>query len=492
MKFNKTIATTLLCAVVCGCTAYGVQSGLTAAAATQSVSTQTAVVSTNESTNTKAAVSADDNTGAATTASANDTVSKSAGTTASTSAGSFTGLTTLLDTSGLFTERDLEQTADTSDATQISLTDGQDVTISSEGVYLVTGSASNATIIVDAADTDKLQIVLDGVTITNQSAPAIYVKSADKVFVTTVGDNALSTTGAFSADGTTNLDAVIFSKSDLVLNGTGSLTISSTANGISGKDDLKFTGGTYTITATKDAIEAHDSIRISDGNFTINAGKDAFHSEYDDDDSVGYVYIAAGTFAITAGDDGIQGTTYTIIDGGTFTISGAEGIEGTGVQINGGSITIDASDDGINAASKTTQFSPFIEINDGVITITMGQGDTDALDSNGSLTINGGTVDITGQSAFDYDGAGALNGGSVTFNGSPVNALTQTGPGGHGGMGGNGGMGGRGGKGGRGGMGGFDNGSGTGGFDNGSGMGGNDRSGDSSGTGDLPQGNGAL
>ena len=110
-------------------------------------------------------------------------------------------------------------------------------------------------------------------------------------------------------------------------------------------------------------------------------------------------------------------------------------------------------------ASKTSKLSPFIEINDGVITIKMGQGDTDALDSNGALTINGGTIDITGQSAFDYDGAGALNGGSVTVNGSAVNALTQTGPGGHGGMGGHGGRGGF---------------------------------GDNSGMGDSPQGNGDL
>ena len=342
MKFNKIIATTLLCAVVCGCTAYGVQNGLTAAAAAENVSTQAAAVSTEESTNTKAA-SVNDNTGTTAATSANGTESTSAGTeqsvtsqadteqdntsaSGSASASSFTGLTTLLDTSGLFTERDLEQTADKSSATQITLTDGQDVTISSEGVYWIIGNASDVTIIVEAADTDKVQIVLDSVTITNQSAPAIYVKSADKVFVTSTGDNTLSTTGAFNADGTTNLDAVIFSKSDLVLNGTGSLTITSTANGISGKDDLKFTGGTYTITAAKDAVEAHDSIRISDGNFTINAGKDAFHSEDDDDDSVGYIYIADGTFNITAGDDGLQGTTYTIIDGGTFTITAEEGI----------------------------------------------------------------------------------------------------------------------------------------------------------------------
>ena len=467
MKFNKTIATTLLCAVVCGCTAYGVQSGLSAAAAaTESVSTQAAVTSTNDSANTqvsaastndtantKSATSTNDTANTKAAASTNDVASTSTSTaqnvTAKTEASvsTFSALTTLIDTSNLFTERDLEQTADTSDATQIALTDGQDVTISSEGVYFVTGSASNVTIIVDAADTDKVQIVLDGVTITNDRTPAIYVKSADKVFVTTVGDNALSTTDAFSADGTTNTDAVIFSKSDLVLNGTGSLTITSTANGISGKDDLKFTGGTYTITAAEDAVEVHDSIRISDGNFTINAKKDAFHSEDDEDDSVGYIYIAGGTFEIAAGDDGLQGTTYTIIDGGTISITASEGIEGTGVQINGGNITINASDDGINGASKTSKFSPFIEINDGVITVNMGQGDTDAIDCNGNLTINGGTIDITAQSAFDYDGTGTLNGGTITVNGSAVTALTQTGPGGGRGgfQNGNGGFGGHGG-----------------------------------------------
>ena len=395
MKITKTIAISLLCLTVSGATAYGAQSGLTAASTNYSTITQSA----------------------AATADADNTADAASGST-------FRGLTTLIDTSSLFTERDLEQTADTADATQIALTDGQDVTISAEGVYILTGSAENATIIVEAADTDKIQLVLD------QNAPAIYVKSADKVFVTSAGENALSTTGALGADGTTDLDAVIFSKSDLVLNGTGSLTISSTANGISGKDDLKFTGGTYTITAAKDAVEAHDSIRISDGTFTIDAGKDAFHSEDEDDDSVGYIYIAGGTFEIKAGDDTIQGTTYTIIDGGSFTISAAEGIEGTGVQINSGSISITASDDAINAAGKTSKFSPFIEINDGRISIDMGQGDTDAIDCNGSLTINGGTIDITAQSAFDYDGTGTLNGGTITVNGSAVTSLTQTGLGG--------------------------------------------------------------
>ena len=126
-----------------------------------------------------------------------------------------------LDTTDMFTARDLEQTADLSEAQSYTITDGQTIEITSEGVYVITGTASNASIVVEAGDEDKVQIVLDGVSITNDSAPCIYVKSADKVFVTTTdSENSLTVTGTFSADGDTNTDAVIFSKDDLVLNGT--------------------------------------------------------------------------------------------------------------------------------------------------------------------------------------------------------------------------------------------------------------------------------
>ena len=188
-------------------------------------------------------------------------------------------LTTLIDTTDLFSERDLEQTVDTTSAKKIVMTSGQNTTISEDGTYVISGSAENSSIIIDADKESKVQLVLDNLTIKNTSAPAIYVKKADKVFVNIDGNNTLAVTGSFTADGETNTDAVIFSKSDIVFNGTGSLEISSTDNGISGKDDIKITGGSYTITVKSDAVEAHDSIRISDGEFTINAGKDAFHSE---------------------------------------------------------------------------------------------------------------------------------------------------------------------------------------------------------------------
>ena len=327
----------------------------------------------------------------------------------------------------IFTDRDLEQTADLTSAEKYTVSDSSDITITSEGVYVITGTAENCTVIVDAASEDKVQIVLDSVSITNTDSPAIYVKSADKVFVTTTDSTStLTVTGAFTADGTTNTDAVIFSKDDIVINGTGTPNISSTGNGITSKDDLKITSGTLNITCTDDALEANDSVAVAGGNITIDTDKDGIHCENDEDDTVGYVYICGGTLDITSDDDGIHGTTIVQIDGGTITVNGHEGIEGTYIQINDGVITVSASDDGINAASKSNSYTPTVEINGGDLTIKMGSGDTDAIDSNGNLYVTGGNINITAQSAFDYDGAGQMTGGTMIVNGTQITALTNS------------------------------------------------------------------
>lgn len=335
------------------------------------------------------------------------------------------GHTALIDRDNLFTERDLTQEADFTDASSITLESENDVTISEEGIYVITGTAENTTIVIDA-DAAKVQLVLDNVTIANDNTPAIYVKSADKVFVTTIGDNNLTVTGSFTSDGDTETDAVIFAKDDIVFNGTGTLSISSTKNGISGKDDIKFTGGSYNITSSADAVEANDSILINDGSFVIKSEKDALHSENSDDTSVGSIYISGGTFNIDAESDGIQATTTLVIDGGTISVNASEGLEATYVQLNGGKIDISASDDGINASPKGKGFDTVIEINDGNLTINMASGDTDALDTNGDLYINGGTVDITAQFAFDFDNKAELNGGTVTVNGETITEITNS------------------------------------------------------------------
>jgi hypothetical protein len=206
-----------------------------------------------------------------------------------------------------FSARDLEQTADLSGAETITLESGRDVTITQAGVYVLRGTAENTTVTVEAGDEDKVQLVLDGVSIVNADFPCIYVKNADKVFLTTTEtENVLTVTGTFRADGDTGTDAVVYAKDDLTLNGTGTLTVSSTDNGISCKDDLKITGGTLNITCAADALEAQDSIRIAEGSITIVTEKDGLHAEDSDDDTTGYVYISGGTLSVKAGDDAIH------------------------------------------------------------------------------------------------------------------------------------------------------------------------------------------
>ena len=194
--------------------------------------------------------------------------------------------TSVISTSDIFTDRDLEQDIDTSDATTYDIEDNKNVTIDSEGIFVISGTAKNVSIIVDADDEDKIQLVLKDVTITNSDMPCVYVKNADKVFITTMSTNSLSVTGTFTSDGETSTDAVIFSRDDVVFNGNGSLTIQSSDNGISSKDDIKITGGTITINCVNDALETHEMIAVAGGNLTIKTSKDGFHAEYDDNDTI--------------------------------------------------------------------------------------------------------------------------------------------------------------------------------------------------------------
>ncbi len=330
----------------------------------------------------------------------------------------------------MFTKRDLKQSADLAGSVSCTVVDGEDIHITEAGVYVLSGAAGDVTVYVEAGKVDKIQLVLDGVSITNLDAPAIYVKSADKVFVTTDRDSSLSVTGTFS--GSDKADGVVYSKCDIVFNGDASLTINSTKNGIVGKDDLKITGGTYTVTAANVAIEANDSIRIADGTLNLTAGTDGLHAENGDDNSKGYIYIAGGAITIQAQDDGIHAASVIQVNDGKITVSAAEGMEGTYIQINGGAISINAQDDGINAGQKSASYRATIEINGGAVTVVMASGDTDGIDSNGDIVINGGTVDVTGGSSFDYDGTAAFNGGTIIVNGQTLSYIPNQQMGGRG------------------------------------------------------------
>ncbi|MBR5112571.1 MAG: carbohydrate-binding domain-containing protein [Clostridia bacterium] len=342
-----------------------------------------------------------------------------------------------------FTERDLDPSYEKKDAKNIILSgdsassddasvkiNGSSVTITGEGVYEISGKLTDGSITVDAGESDKVQLVLSGAEITNSTGAAIYVKSADKVFITLADgtENTLSDTGAEykQTDGEKSIDGVIFADSDLTLNGNGSLTVNAGyKHAIVSKKDLKITGGKYEITSTEKALEGENSIRICSGEFNIKAGDDALHADEEEDKEKGYIYISGGKFTIDSGDDGIHAVTILTIDGGSFDIKAHEGLEATQVIINDGTIALNASDDGINAAQKSDQYDPKVEINGGEITISMGQGDTDAIDSNGSIAINGGKIDITAQFPFDYETEGKINGGEVTVNGEKVTEMTN-------------------------------------------------------------------
>ena len=162
----------------------------------------------------------------------------------------------LIDVSNLFSTRDKEQTADLKGAVTYTLEDNKNIEITEAGTYVIKGNASNSTIQVEVGDEDKVQIVLDGVTIENDNLPCIYLVNADKLFITTAenSENQLTVSSEFTTYNGKNADAVIYAKDDIVINGTGKLIINSSDNGISCNNDLKITGGELDITSTADAI----------------------------------------------------------------------------------------------------------------------------------------------------------------------------------------------------------------------------------------------
>ena len=218
----------------------------------------------------------------------------------------------------------------------------------------------------------------------------------------------------------------------LIKNGTFNIT--NVNDAIDASTNVEIDSGDFNIkTSNTDAdssakgIKANNNILIKKGNIDIDSSDDAIHSN-------NTIEIDNGKITITSDDDGIHADSLVVINDGTININAHEGIEATYVKINGGTININASDDGINAAKKSTDYTPTVEINGGNITIKMGSGDTDGIDSNGNIYVNGGTINITGQSAFDYDGEAKNNGGTIIINGETTNTITNQMMGGKGGM----------------------------------------------------------
>ena len=330
-----------------------------------------------------------------------------------------------------------KETKSTKTKTVINSSTNEEIVLNDEsyeitkgGTYTFTGKISNGSITTNTDD--EVKLILNSVTINNDNGASIEINGNGNTNIVLEGENTLTSGTSYSNQ---DVDGVIYSKADLTISGDGTLNVTSNyEDGIVSKDDLEILGGVINVNSMDDGIKGKDSVTIENANVTINAGGSGIKATNEEDFEKGYIEIKSGSFNINATDNGIKSITKLTINGGTFNISSSECLESTYIVINDGDISINASDDGINASVKSTFMTPTIEINGGTINITMGQGDTDGLDSNGNLYINGGSLNINAQSPFDYDGEGKLNGGTVIVNGSEVTELSNQMMGGPGGM----------------------------------------------------------
>lgn len=356
----------------------------------------------------------------------------------------------VVDTETVFTDRDQADTYEEDRAARIQfngstvsctsnavIIDGTTVTITDEGTYILSGTLDDGMVIIDTDKENKVQLVLDGAHITSAACAPIYVRQADKVFITLEAGtvNSLSNGGTFEAIDENNIDAVIFSKEDLTLNGSGSLTIESPAgHGIVSKDELTVTGGTFTITTASHGLNGKDNVCIGGGSFTIAAGKDGIQADNADDPALGFVYISGGTFAISAEGDGISASGTLQIDGGSFDIiSGGGSVNGEAHSSNnwggfgggmgggpgggpggwgGRSSDTTTTDTGDSTSMKGIKADGDLAINGGSFTMDCAD---DAVHSNTNVTVTGGTFTVaTGDDGFHAEENLTVSNGNIT------------------------------------------------------------------------------
>lgn len=290
-----------------------------------------------------------------------------------------------------------------------SLKDGN-VVITKAGTYVLSGEF-NGSIITDVSDEAVVHIVLNGVSITNDTSAAINAATGKKVIITLVEgtENTLSDGSSYTyAAGEDEPDATLFVKNDLTINGEGSLTINSNYDtGIKAKDNLILISGNITVNSIQKAIKGSDSVTVENANIIINAE-----------------------------DDGITTDGAMVINGGSIKVEkSGEGLEAVTIDINGGDIEIISSDDGINARGvlddaatdqekeaygMQNQADTYFRITGGVVNVNA-QGD--GIDSNGQVYIEGGELYISGSTSggngsMDYNGEAVITGGTFVCSGT--------------------------------------------------------------------------
>ena len=329
-------------------------------------------------------------------------------------------------TSFVFSDSGITATEGNDDGYKI---DGTDLTISSAGTYLVSGTCADGSITVKKGTTG-VTLVLDGLDLTSSDTAPIACNKSTQVNIIAASGTTNSLTDSEKnndetyTDNTNAENAVLKCKdgSQVTLSGSGTLNI--TANGKNGIKSGATTDeeGTASLTIqsltlnikapVNDAINAEQTLNIRSGDLTISAGDDAVHCD----------------LTLNIGASGTTGPTIHVTDA-------YEALEGATLNVYSGSITINCSDDCLNAANgDLTNYSFAMNISGGTITAYTSTGD--GFDSNGSLTISGGTIAVWTANAadnqpLDADGTITISGGTILAaggsNGQGMN-LTATQP----------------------------------------------------------------
>ncbi|MBP8972462.1 MAG: carbohydrate-binding domain-containing protein [Anaerolineae bacterium] len=329
---------------------------------------------------------------------------------------------------------------DTSEVTHIVLdgnsatADGEGVTVDSSqvrivsaGTYDISGSLADGQVVVDTEEEGTVTLILNGVDIRNSTGAPLYVAQAQEALIVLQDntENRVADGAAYVFEDATEDEpnAAIFSKSDLTIAGSGTLTVEAAyKDGIVSKDGLTIAGGTITVSAVDDGLRGKDYLVVNDGTITVNAGRDGLKADNAEDATQGYITIKAGIFHITSGGDALQAETALSVSGGDFTLvsgggsgnridanTSAKAIKaGVSVTLEGGTFTIDSADDALHSNDS-------IVINGGTFTIATGD---DALHADATLEINGGDITIT----KSYEG---LESAVITINGGNVRIVSS-------------------------------------------------------------------
>ena len=331
--------------------------------------------------------------------------------------------------SEMFTRRDLDAAYDAAQSVQIHLAgdsiqcdapgvtvSGTTATLTREAVYVVSGSLQDGSILVDAEESAKIQLVLDGAQIHSEASAPLVVLKADKVFVTLAegSENRLSGGSSFDELQGNHIDGTVFSKQDLTFNGSGRLQIASpSGHGIVCKDDVAFCGGEITVQATSHGVEAKDSVRLCATSLEIEAGRDGIHAENQEDASLGFVYMSGGALKIQSENDGLSAASTMQIAGGNVEIlsgGGSENAEQKSRENFGGPMggrpgpfgtTSQAESSETTESRKALKSAGAMLLSGGNFTLCSAD---DAVHSNTSITVEGGRFDIaSGDDGFHAD-----------------------------------------------------------------------------------------